>query len=452
MNYPKWALTILLVALFIVSAYLFVSVAQSQEPPIQNEPDVVAAPSQLLFSYQGRLLDNNGNPLTSSGIPMIFQIFPQASGGSECWKESHTGGNTVVVQDGIFQVTLGQLTAINSACVTGDAYLQLTVNGQVLLPRERLTSVASAVTANSLSDGALVLGDLNVDGAVAASPGNNNLYLRNDNGPIRISSSQSVHVYIDSNNDAEGDAFTVSSNNDSHDPPLVQNLIRVKENGFVNTLGSFEVGGNNLFIGGAISDNVALRYDESRYLHLLPWGGSAYRWDAVCIGCASGAELDVRGDTFIRGNLNLSKSCLTASTSGTSTSGNEDKGCTGGNITTAAVIEANLQTPEELISDRIERFSEGDLLCWARERLEKCTKANDRAVQAVADTNGLPIVLGAELVRVHGKVEMNDILVTSEKPGHAMVNNNPSPGTVIGQALESFDGDSGLIKAMIRKW
>ena len=45
-----------------------------------------------------------------------------------------------------------------------------------------------------------------------------------------------------------------------------------------------------------------------------------------------------------------------------------------------------------------------------------------------------------------------DILVASDVPGHAMVNNNPAPGTVIGQALEGFNGESVLIKAMIRKW
>ncbi|CUS04143.2 protein of unknown function [Candidatus Promineifilum breve] len=47
---------------------------------------------------------------------------------------------------------------------------------------------------------------------------------------------------------------------------------------------------------------------------------------------------------------------------------------------------------------------------------------------------------------------MGDILVSSSVPGYAMVNNEPRPGTVIGQALEGFDGDAGLIKAMIRKW
>lgn len=33
-----------------------------------------------------------------------------------------------------------------------------------------------------------------------------------------------------------------------------------------------------------------------------------------------------------------------------------------------------------------------------------------------------------------------------------MINNNPAPGTVIGQALQDLDSESDLINAMIRKW
>jgi len=117
-----------------------------------------------------------------------------------------------------------------------------------------------------------------------------------------------------------------------------------------------------------------------------------------------------------------------------------------------ALTEANLQTPEELAADRIDRFEEGDALCWGVDRLEKCAVANDRLVQAVADTNGRPIVLGAEMVKVLGPVRRGDLLVASDVPGYAMVNNDPLPGSVIAQALEDFDGEQGTIKAMIRKF
>ena len=128
--------------------------------------------------------------------------------------------------------------------------------------------------------------------------------------------------------------------------------------------------------------------------------------------------------------------------------------CEPGTITSGAYVEANLMTPDERTAETVERFEQGDLLCWSADaqQLELCAEANDRLVMAVADADGKPIVLGAEPVKVIGPVVAGDILVASGVPGHAMVDNDPLPGTVIGQALEDLDGESGIIKAMIRKW
>lgn len=123
-----------------------------------------------------------------------------------------------------------------------------------------------------------------------------------------------------------------------------------------------------------------------------------------------------------------------------------------GSITQGALIESNLQSPDEIEAERIERFSEGDVLCWVVDRLELCAKQGDVLVQAVADKNGKPIVLGAEVIKVLGPVQTGDLLVASDIPGYAMVDNNPQPGTVIAQALEAFEGERGIIKAMIRKF
>ena len=92
------------------------------------------------------------------------------------------------------------------------------------------------------------------------------------------------------------------------------------------------------------------------------------------------------------------------------------------------------------------------MLCWGVDRLELCATPNDRLVQAVAESAGRPIVIGAEAVKVLGPVERGDILVASSVPGYAMVNNDPVSGSVIAQALVDFDGERGVIKAMIRKW
>ena len=118
------------------------------------------------------------------------------------------------------------------------------------------------------------------------------------------------------------------------------------------------------------------------------------------------------------------------------------------------LTESNLLTAEEKRISRIDRFEVGDVLCWSpeNEQLEVCTTSGNRLVMAVADPNGKPIVMGAEPVKVLGPVKAGDILISSDVPGYAMVNNEPKPGTVIAQALEDFDGEAGVIKAMIRKW
>ena len=68
-----------------------------------------------------------------------------------------------------------------------------------------------------------------------------------------------------------------------------------------------------------------------------------------------------------------------------------------------------------------------------------------------------PIVMGAEPVLVTGKVNVGDYIVTSDKIGHGKsvkrgyLLKKDLFGKVIAQALESCDGDSNLIKCMIRK-
>ena len=52
----------------------------------------------------------------------------------------------------------------------------------------------------------------------------------------------------------------------------------------------------------------------------------------------------------------------------------------------------------------------------------------------------------------NGPVRPGDLLVTSSTPGHAMVDNDPPVGTVVGKSLEAFDGSkgrTGVIKILV---
>ena len=53
-------------------------------------------------------------------------------------------------------------------------------------------------------------------------------------------------------------------------------------------------------------------------------------------------------------------------------------------------------------------------------------------------------------VKVIGKVTKGDLLVSSARPGYAIVNNDPKVGTVIGKALQTkLDNNDGIIEVAV---
>ncbi|MBE2223049.1 MAG: hypothetical protein IAF02_16010 [Anaerolineae bacterium] len=493
----------IIMILFVVGGLYSANTAQSQEIPVDalEPPLAVQSPTNTLFSYQGQLLDAGGIPITNATMPMIFKLYPVLTGGTACWSENQT----VNVQNGQFNVLIGKVTPIPGACLTGDIYLELVVNGETLTPRELLTSAAHAVEASTLPHEAITGGLLNIasgpdgeGGQITLLPGttgneweldnrfgtfrlhhsgkvyfsikpdgtvnlNNNTLenfgglssnqadtaFTNDIGNFRWKAAESIFVFLDTDNNQTDRSFIVSADS-SYFGGGAQPLFRVDETKETTVYGFLDVQG----IGNASMEIGQVTSGGNMYLDLTKGSAIVFR-DRTVSPSKEMFNVKRNGDTTIYGNLDLRGSCLASALSeGNGIASADGSTCTGGSLTTGAVIEANLQTPEELQSDKISRFSLGDLLCWSPEtdQLELCTTLNDRLVMAVANNNGKPIVMGAEPIKVIGTVQAGDILVTSETPGYAMVNNNPAPGTVIGQALEDFNGESGRIKAMIRKW
>ena len=97
------------------------------------------------ISYQGTLRDTSGELVTGTH-DIIAKIYDAASGGNLLWgPETH---NNVDVQDGQFNLLLGLSSAISANVFTNpDTYLQLTVDGVVMNPTQRLTAVPYAMSA-----------------------------------------------------------------------------------------------------------------------------------------------------------------------------------------------------------------------------------------------------------------------------------------------------------------
>ena len=49
----------------------------------------------------------------------------------------------------------------------------------------------------------------------------------------------------------------------------------------------------------------------------------------------------------------------------------------------------------------------------------------------------------------NGPVRVGDLLVTASTPGHAMRDENPQVGTVLGKALQSLETGTGVIEVLV---
>ncbi len=511
--------------MLMIGAFFFAGSASMQGPETPDAvqagtevgADAPAAPSNTLFSYQGQLLNAAGSPITQTAVPITFRLYQVASAGTPCWIENRT----VDVQNGLFNVLLGQITALNSSCLAGDVYLELVVNGETLSPRERLTSVVHAVEASTLPNGAATRGDLGIGGNLVVSgsssvpvlgeyakwslTGNKPesvMYGHNLTGAFGVTTQwNSDYVFtglwdqgynrkdavVMWGDDAE-DKLRFLKGMASEQAP--RELMSLDTSDGLKVVGGLEVGlqdngGGRLVIGNNPNDNKifieGFSADASgsasemlltgRYADPIP------QISLVANNTSIRGTLDLLGNSVIRvGNLygpgnqqihmppgddmyinwHSGRSVhfgggnegadVSINPNGIDLHGNSIANC-------GALVEANLQTPQEIEAGRIERFEQGDLLCWSDEnqQLELCGEASDPLVMAVADSEGRPIVIGAEPVKVLGQVQAGDYLVASDISGYAMATSTPTFGTVIAQALENFDGDRGLIKAMIRK-
>ena len=201
--------------------------------------------SSTTIAYQGRLADADGHPLTGT-YNMIFRLYDVPTGGTPLWEEQWTGSNGVRVSDGLFNVMLGSLNPIPQNVIAGhdQLWLGITVGtDNEMQPRVQLGSVPWAVQALTVPDGSITTAKI-ADGAVTSAK------LAAENIEIR------------------GD-LVVDGDTESRD-------IRF----------------------GGPGQGTILRDDGSRSLHLLPWGGTGSRWDEVCIGCGSPANLRVHGSVL----------------------------------------------------------------------------------------------------------------------------------------------------------
>ena len=97
-----------------------------------------------LIDYQGRLSDDNGDPVAGS-VSILFSIYDVETGGTALWFETQS---SVDVNDGLFHVTLGSDTSLPEGLFDdSNRWIGINVAGDgEMTPRTQIVSVPYAKT------------------------------------------------------------------------------------------------------------------------------------------------------------------------------------------------------------------------------------------------------------------------------------------------------------------
>ncbi len=89
------------------------------------------------LSYQGKLTDDQGNPVPDSTYSITFRLFNVPSGGTAYWSETQS----IQTRGGLFHTLLGSITPIPYIPIDGNCYLEMQVNpNPAMAPRIRIVS------------------------------------------------------------------------------------------------------------------------------------------------------------------------------------------------------------------------------------------------------------------------------------------------------------------------
>ena len=139
-------------------AFMVVSVFFTYVPTV----DAVAPPN--IITYQGRLLDANEVPVSSSTVSISFAFYDAITGGTCLWSNSSatcatTTARTVTLTDGLFSEDLGDAGASPAYAAIADSvfadnatvYLEIIVDTEPLVPRKRLVAAPYALNAGTIN-------------------------------------------------------------------------------------------------------------------------------------------------------------------------------------------------------------------------------------------------------------------------------------------------------------
>src|SRR3989338_6661427 len=128
--------------------------------PASLRLSAATAPSNII-TYQGRVLNANGIPVTDATLSIKFLLYDSLAGGTCLWSNSSatcatTTAKIITLTDGLFTENLGDTSdsyAVIASTVFGDdasVYLEVQIGSETLTPRKLLTAAPYALNAQML--------------------------------------------------------------------------------------------------------------------------------------------------------------------------------------------------------------------------------------------------------------------------------------------------------------
>lgn len=111
------------------------------------------AGAPLKINFQGRL-DESGQPAEGSKS-FVFKIYDVSSGGTPVWTSA---AQSLALSQGVFSASLaaGTPAALSTGTFTGARYVEITVDGVTLSPRQEMVSAPYALVAQALAPDAVI--------------------------------------------------------------------------------------------------------------------------------------------------------------------------------------------------------------------------------------------------------------------------------------------------------
>ncbi|MBI2465310.1 hypothetical protein HYV64_04160 [Candidatus Shapirobacteria bacterium] len=262
-------------------------------------------PNRIL-SFQGRLTDSSGNPITSS-TGITFKLFNLGSGGTELYNSGAGNSQTVIPDDnGIFSVVIGKShgLGIPSSVFSENAevWLEITSGGETMNPRQQIATVGYALNSETLQG--LPPSASGIKNTVLVIDGSGNLNL-GETSPTIISQSGTLglvgQALLIGASDTSGGNITIN-------PDGAGKLILLTEGSGTTAIGGLiEAANANLASGNLYSAYIN---NDNRGYNFLDF--SNYNIGTTTL--TSRFSVDAYGNLTSAGSINISNNLSTGGT------------------------------------------------------------------------------------------------------------------------------------------